>query len=64
MPPELGSLNPGVIFKVEDSILVCLQQPTPSMDEKIVADSKFIRSYLIKNGKIYLSLLADGDIYT
>jgi heat shock protein HslJ len=37
--------------------------PSPSMDESIVAQSKFIRSYLLKDGRLYLSLMADGGIY-
>ena len=38
--------------------------PPPSMDERIAADSEFVRSYLLKEGKLYLSLMADGGIYT
>ena len=37
--------------------------PSPSMDEGIVAKSKFVRSYLLKDGRLYLSLMADGGIY-
>jgi heat shock protein HslJ len=37
--------------------------PPPSMDESIVAQSQFIRSYLLKDGRLYLSLMADGGIY-
>jgi heat shock protein HslJ len=37
--------------------------PPPSMDESIVAQSAFIRSYLLKDGRLYLSLMADGGIY-
>jgi len=37
--------------------------PPPSMDESIVAQSAFVRSYLLKEGRLYLSLLADGGIY-
>jgi len=33
------------------------------MDESIVAQSQFIRSYLLKDGRLYLSLMADGGIY-
>jgi heat shock protein HslJ len=35
----------------------------PSMDESIAAQAKFIRSYLLKDGRLYLSLMADGGIY-
>ncbi len=37
--------------------------PPPSLDEKISAQAKFIRSYLLKDGRLYLSLMADGGIY-
>jgi len=37
--------------------------PPPSMDESIVAQSRFVRSYLLKDGRLYLSLMADGGIY-
>jgi heat shock protein HslJ len=37
--------------------------PPPSMDESIMAQSKFVRSYLLKDGKLHLSLMADGGIY-
>lgn len=35
----------------------------PSMDKSVVAQSKFVRSYLLKDGRLYLSLMADGGIY-
>ncbi len=37
--------------------------PPPSLDEQIAAQSEFIRSYLLKDGRLYLSLMADGGIY-
>lgn len=37
--------------------------PPPSLDESIAAQAKFIRSYLLKDGRLYLSLMADGGIY-
>jgi heat shock protein HslJ len=37
--------------------------PPPSMDESIVAHSSYVRSYLLKDGRLYLSLMADGGIY-
>jgi heat shock protein HslJ len=37
--------------------------PPPSMDELIAAQSEYIRSYLLKDGKLYLSLMADGGIF-
>lgn len=38
--------------------------PPPSMDQHIIAQAKYIRGYLLKDGKLYLSLMADGGIYT
>ncbi|MGD8709076.1 MAG: META domain-containing protein [Ectothiorhodospiraceae bacterium] len=35
----------------------------PSMDEQIAAHAEFVRSYLLKDGRLYLSLMADGGIY-
>ena len=37
--------------------------PPPSLDQSIAAQAQFIRSYLIRDGRLYLSLMADGGIY-
>ncbi|UZJ42555.1 META domain-containing protein [Prosthecochloris sp. SCSIO W1101] len=37
--------------------------PPPSMDEQIASHAQYVRSYLLKEGKLYLSLMADGGIY-
>jgi heat shock protein HslJ len=37
--------------------------PPPSMDEQVAAHAEYVRSYLIEDGRLYLSLLADGGIY-
>jgi hypothetical protein len=37
--------------------------PPPSMDEQIVAHAEYVRSYLLKEGRLYLSLMADGGVY-
>lgn len=37
--------------------------PPPSMDVSIAAQAQFIRSYLLRDGRLYLSLMADGGIY-
>lgn len=37
--------------------------PPPSMDEGIVAHSSFVRSYLLRDDRLYLSLMADGGTY-
>lgn len=38
--------------------------PPPRLDEKIIADSKFVRSFLLRDDRLHLSLLADAGIYT
>jgi heat shock protein HslJ len=37
--------------------------PPPSMDEMIAAQARFVRGYLLKDGKLYLSLMVDGGIF-
>lgn len=37
--------------------------PPPNLDERIVAQAKFVRGYLLRGGRLYLSLMADGGIY-
>ena len=37
--------------------------PPGSHDKQVMRDLPYVRSYLIKDGKLYLSLMADGGIY-
>ena len=37
--------------------------PPPGMDESVVAQSSYVRSYLLRDDRLYLSLMADGGIY-
>ncbi len=37
--------------------------PPPHLSERIVRDLGYVRGYLLRNGKLYLSLMADGGIY-
>jgi len=37
--------------------------PPPSLDESFARDAAYVRSYLLKDGRLYLSLMADGGIY-
>ena len=36
--------------------------PPPSLDERLVAQAQYVRSYLMKEGRLSLSLMADGGI--
>jgi heat shock protein HslJ len=37
--------------------------PPPSLGEQIAAQARYIRGYMLKDGRLYLSLTADGGIY-
>lgn len=37
--------------------------PPPSLDERIARDADFVRSYLRRDGRLYLNLMADGGTY-
>jgi len=37
--------------------------PPPSLDQRIARDMDYVRSFLLKDGRLYLSLMADGGIY-
>ena len=37
--------------------------PPPNLDERIARDAEYVRSYLLKDGRLYLSLMADAGIY-
>jgi heat shock protein HslJ len=39
------------------------QCPPGSLHDRIVKHWEFFRSYILKNGRLYLSLMADGGIY-
>ena len=37
--------------------------PPPHLDERVVRELAYARSYLFKDGKLFISLMADGGIY-
>lgn len=37
--------------------------PQPGLDARIVRDLPFVRSYRLQDGRLYLSLMADGGLY-
>ncbi len=52
-----GSLEFGPLATTK---MMC---PPGSHDQKVMRDLPYVRSYLLKDGKLYLSLMADGGIY-
>lgn len=36
--------------------------PPPSLDERVSGQAQYVRGYLLKDGRLYLSLMADGGI--
>lgn len=37
--------------------------PPPHLDTRVARDLGFVRSYLIRDGRLFLSLMADGGVY-
>jgi heat shock protein HslJ len=37
--------------------------PPPSMDDRIARDADFVRTYLLRDGRLYLDLMADAGQY-
>lgn len=37
--------------------------PPPNLDERIVRDAQYVRSYLLEGDRLFLSLMADGGIF-
>jgi heat shock protein HslJ len=37
--------------------------PPPSMDETVVTQAPYVRGYLLQDGRLHLSLMADGGIF-
>lgn len=38
--------------------------PPPSVGELVARDMGYVRSYLMRDGQLHMSLMADGGIYT
>ena len=36
----------------------------PNLDERVARDAQFVRGYVLRDGRLYLSLMADAGIYT
>ena len=37
--------------------------PPPHLDTRVARDLGLVRSYLIRDGRLFLSLMADGGVY-
>jgi len=37
--------------------------PPPSLDVQIARDAEYVRSYVLRDGRLYLNLMADGGTY-
>ena len=37
--------------------------PPGSLHDRIVKDREFVRSYILKDGHLFLALMADGGVY-
>lgn len=40
-----------------------MQCPPTALDQKLMRDMPYVRSYLLRDGRLHLGLLADGGIY-
>jgi heat shock protein HslJ len=59
--PASGAKSGGFTFgKLAMTRALC---PPPNLDERIAAQSEYVRSYLLKDGRLHLSLMADGGIW-
>lgn len=38
--------------------------PPPSLDERLLRDLAYVRGYLLRDGQLHMSVMADGGIYT
>ena len=38
--------------------------PPPNLDERIARDAAYVRGYILRDGRLHLSLMADAGIYT
>jgi len=60
---EAGADRPSGKFEFGPLAATMALCPPPSVDEQITKQAPYFRSYLLKNGRLYLSLMADGGIF-
>ncbi len=61
---QAGSDGNSGAFTFGDFKATDVRCQTPGMDRHIATLAGYIRSYLLKDGRLHLSLMADGGIYT
>lgn len=54
--PSKGRLEFGALA---GTLALC---PSPSLDEEVTKQAPYVRSYMLKDGRLYLSLMTDGGI--
>ena len=59
-PGETGQSGSITIGPLAVTRALC---PPPSMDERIARDMDFVRGYMLRDGRLSLSLMADAGIY-
>lgn len=59
-PGVNGSSGSFTFGKLASSLAVC---PPPNIDEKVTAQAEFVRSFLLKDGRLFLSLMADAGMF-
>ena len=57
------SPGPGQLDLSGPMAMTRAQCPPGSMHDQIVRQLPFVRSYIVRNGRLFLSLMADGGIY-
>jgi heat shock protein HslJ len=50
-------------FRIGPLAMTRAQCRPPSLDVRIAKEMDFVRSFIIRDGRLYLSLMADGGIY-
>lgn len=58
---EASSAESGS-FSIGPMAMTRMLCPPPSLDERIARELEYVRSYLLRDGRLHLSLMADGGI--
>ena len=60
-PVSTSSAISQAVTALKEMVPPFCQQP--SMDVQIARDSEYVRSFLLRDGRLYLDLMADGGQY-